>query len=185
VKHPLIPTTQIIGAAIGALIGLVPALHTLFFASEDNGGYFSAWLTSALQNLGNLFAALQVVVVGVKLSKCLLRMKKGEENGHIPLSVVLTVTAARFLIWPVVSVGVVYYVATRTRLLSDDPILWFSMMLMPTGPPELMLTALADVSGADEEEKLSIAKFLTVSLATPCVIAEANEGCRSSMLSRH
>ena len=38
-------------------------------------------------------------------------------------------------------------------------------MLMPTGPPALMLSALADVAGAGEEEKLSIAKFLTVSLS--------------------
>lgn len=40
------------------------------------------------------------------------------------------------------------------------------MMLMPTGPPALKLTALADVSGAGEEEKMSIAKFLTVCLAS-------------------
>ena len=112
-------------------------------------------------------------------------MKKGEANGHIPLSVVVIVTAVRFVIWPVISVGVVYYVATRTGLLSDDPILWFSMMLMPTGPPELMLTALADVSGADEEEKLSIAKFLTVSLAALNVISKADEGCRLNMRSPH
>ena len=111
-------------------------------------------------------------------------MKKGEENGHIPLSVVLTVTAVRFVIWPIISVGVVYYVAMRTGFLSDDPIVWFSMMIMPTGPPELMLMALADVSGADEEEKLSIAKFLTVNFAPLDVVAKANEGCRSSMLSR-
>jgi hypothetical protein len=36
-------------------------------------------------------------------------------------------------------------------------------MLMPTGPPALSITAMADVSGAGEEQKLSIAKFLTVS----------------------
>lgn len=36
------------------------------------------------------------------------------------------------------------------------------MMLMPAGPPAMKLTALADVSGAGEREKMSIAKFLTV-----------------------
>ena len=35
-------------------------------------------------------------------------------------------------------------------------------MLMPTGPPAMKLTALADVSTNNEVEKLSIAKFLTV-----------------------
>lgn len=41
------------------------------------------------------------------------------------------------------------------------------MMLMPTGPPAMKLTALADVNGSNLKEKLSIAKFLTVSV--PCI----------------
>jgi len=36
------------------------------------------------------------------------------------------------------------------------------MMLMPVGPPALKLTALADVTGSSDKEKMSIAKFLTV-----------------------
>ena len=62
-----------------------------------------------------------------------------------------------------VSIGVIYLVAARTNWLSDDPMLWFAMMLMPAGPPALKLTALADVNGNSEAEKMSIAKFLTVS----------------------
>ena len=154
--------TPIIGAAIGALIGLVPALHKLFFASQEKGGYLNAWLTSALQNVGDLFPALQVVITGVKLSVSLLRMKKGEASGKIPLLPCILITIVRFIIWPAISIPVIYWLATRTGVLGDDPILWFAMMLMPTGPPALLLTALADVTGSDEEEKLSIAKFLTV-----------------------
>lgn len=41
--------------------------------------------------------------------------------------------------------------------------LWFSMMLMPTGPPAMILVALTDVTGAPEKMKMTIAKFLTVS----------------------
>lgn len=37
------------------------------------------------------------------------------------------------------------------------------MMLMPTGPPALKLSALADVNGNSDEDKMAIAKFLTVS----------------------
>ena len=40
--------------------------------------------------------------------------------------------------------------------------LWFAMMLMPTGPSAMKLTALADVAGSNEGEKMSIAKFLCV-----------------------
>ena len=153
----------VIGAAIGALIGLVPPLHRLFFNTQQEGGYFNAWLTSALQNVGDLFAAIQVVVVGVKLSTSLMRMRKGEENGKVPWMAFGVVTLIRFIIWPVISIAVIYLLVTRTSLISNDPILWFCMMLMPTGPSAMMLTALADVSGAGEGAKMSIAKFLTVS----------------------
>ena len=62
-----------------------------------------------------------------------------------------------------ISISIVFLLATHTSLLDADPILWFAMMLMPTGPPAMKLTALADVSGSNETEKMSIAKFLCVS----------------------
>ncbi len=53
---------------------------------------------------------------------------------------------------------------SRTSLLGKDadPMLWFTLMLMPTGPPAIKLVALADVNGSSEEEKMVVAKFLTV-----------------------
>lgn len=153
----------LIGAVLGAIVGLVPALHRLFFNSQEEGGYLNAWLTSAIKNVGDLFAALQVIVVGVKLSQAMLRMKKGEANGSVPWGSFVLVTVIRFIIWPAISIPFIYVLATKTGVLDEDPILWFAMMLMPTGPPAMKLTALADVNGAGDEEKMSIAKFLTVS----------------------
>ena len=153
----------LIGAAIGAIVGLTPPLHRLFFNSQEDGGYLNAWLTASVKNIGDLFAALQVLVVGVKLSQSLLRMKKGEASGTVPWSPMVIVTVIRFIVWPLISIPLIWALATKTELLDRDPILWFAMMLMPTGPPALKLTALADVNGAEEEEKMSIAKFLTVS----------------------
>jgi hypothetical protein len=71
----------------------------------------------------------------------------------------------KFFIWPVISITAIYFLASKTKLLSDDPILWFSMMLAPTGPPALILTAMADLAGANEDEKMGIAKFLTVGIS--------------------
>jgi predicted permease len=153
----------VIGTALGAVIGLVPALHTLFFSDQSHGGYFNAWLTSALKNVGDLFAALQVIVVGIKLSTAMLKWKKGEASGTMPWGAFTLITFVRFVLWPAISIPLIYVFATKTGTLAEDPMLWFAMMLMPTGPPALSLTAMADVSGAGEEEKLSIAKFLTVS----------------------
>lgn len=62
-----------------------------------------------------------------------------------------------------ISISLVYLVASRTSWLSQDPMLWFTMMLMPTGPPALKLTAIAEVIGSSEDEKMAISKFLSVS----------------------
>ena len=153
----------LLGALTGAILGLVPPFHKAFFGDPEHGGIFTAWLTDSVQNIGGLFASLQVVVVGAKLSSSLRKMKRGENSGTVPWPPVVLVTVMRFVIWPAVSIVFVYLIASRTTLLDDDPMLWFAMMLMPTGPPAMKLTALADVSGSSEEEKMSIAKFLSVS----------------------
>jgi len=36
------------------------------------------------------------------------------------------------------------------------------MMMMPTGPPAMKLTALAEATHAEDDEKLAITKFLSV-----------------------
>jgi len=131
------------------------------------GGIFNAWLMASIKNIGELFAALQVLVVGVKLSNALKAMKanKGEEEaGRIPWGAALFVEVVRFVVWPAISIPLIWALATKTSALSQDPMLWFCMMLMPTGPPALKLSALADCNGSSAKEKMSIAKFLTVSI---------------------
>ncbi|MCJ1485111.1 hypothetical protein MMC06_005284 [Schaereria dolodes] len=91
----------LIGAVIGAVIGLVPPLHRAFFNDQQEGGIFNAWLTSSVKDIGSLFAALQIVVVGVKLSGSLRNMKRGEESGNVPWTPMILVLVVRFVIWPV------------------------------------------------------------------------------------
>ena len=91
----------LIGAIIGAVIGLVPPLHKAFFSEPQQGGIFTAWLTSSVKSIGSLFAALQVVVVGVKLSSSLRKMKKGEDSGSVPWVPTTFVLFMRFIFWPV------------------------------------------------------------------------------------
>ncbi|TLD09745.1 hypothetical protein E2P81_ATG10266 [Venturia nashicola] len=131
-----------IGTCIGALIGLVPALHTLFFEDQQHGGYLNAWLTAALKNVGELFAALQVIVVGIKLSSSLLKWKKGESSGHMPWD----------LGWS----------SRLCALFCGRPSLSRSFTLLRQRRGPWIKIPFCDVSGADETQKLSIAKFLTV-----------------------
>lgn len=65
--------------------------------------------------------------------------------------------------------------ASKTNLLGEDPVLWFTMMMMPTGPPAMKLTALAEATHAEDEEKMAITKFLSISYAlspliTPTIV---------------
>ncbi|KAI4107974.1 MAG: hypothetical protein L6R37_001256 [Teloschistes peruensis] len=152
----------LIGAVIGATIGLAPPLHKAFFDEPQQGGVFRAWLTSCIKNVGEIFAALQVIVVGVKLSKCLRKMKRGEDSGSIPWLPSTIVLLVRFVVWPCISISVIYLLAIRTSVLPYDPILFFAMMLMPTGPPAMVISSLAECNDASEEEKMSISKFLII-----------------------
>jgi auxin efflux carrier family protein len=58
----------IIGAVVGAIIGFTPPIHRAFFSQPKKGGYFTAWLTESMANVGELFPALQPVIFGAKLS---------------------------------------------------------------------------------------------------------------------
>jgi len=160
-----------VGAVIGVIIGLVPALHQVFFADTENGGYFNAWLTTSLKNIGELFVALQVIVVGVKLTSSLRKMRRGEGSGSLPWKTAITILFIRFVLWPVISITLIWVFASKTNLLGHDPVLWFTMMLMPTGPSAMKLLSLAEVDDTDEETKLSIAKFLTLSYTVSPFIA--------------
>ncbi|KAI9655314.1 MAG: hypothetical protein M1821_005461 [Bathelium mastoideum] len=170
----------VIGAVIGAVIGLTPPLHRVFFNSTENGGYLNAWLTTSIKNIGDLFAALQVIVVGVKLSQSMVKMKRGEESGSAPWLPMVIITFVRLVLWPAISIPLIYALATKTQTLDKDPILWFAMMLMPVGPPALKLAALADVNGSGEKEKMSIAKFLTISYVLSPLICFAIVGSLSA-----
>jgi auxin efflux carrier family protein len=199
----------LIGALVGTVIGLTPPLHRAFFNEPDQGGIFKAWLTASVKNIGELFAALQLVVVGAKLSGSLLKMKKGEASGQVKVIPMLSIFFIRFIMWPMlvhlsvilnwsregssiiafmlifqnsISITVIYFLASKTNLLDEDPILWFVMMLIPTGPSATKLTALADVSGAEEDEKMSIAKFITISYAVSPVICFAVVGSLKASL---
>ncbi|KAF1968427.1 hypothetical protein BU23DRAFT_514629 [Bimuria novae-zelandiae CBS 107.79] len=160
----------LLGTIVGAIIGLTPPLKRLFFNDSNDGGYFHAWLTTSIQNVGDLFATMQIIVVGVKLSQSLRKMKAGEDSGAVDKKSMAFVFLTRFFIWPVISIPLIYAFATKTSVLDSDPMLWFAMMLMSSGPSAMILVALTDTIGSPEEEKMAIAKFLTISYAiTPLI----------------
>ncbi|KAE8135261.1 auxin efflux carrier [Aspergillus pseudotamarii] len=147
---------------IGVVLGLVPQLHQAFFNKYEDGGIFNAWLTSSVKNIGKLFTTLQIFVVGCKLGVSFEKMKTSGDSGRMPLKAIGTIFLVRLVIWPALSIAVVYGLATKTNLVLTDPILWFSLMLMPAGPPALVISGLAELAQISELEKMAIAKSLSV-----------------------
>lgn len=162
----------LIGAVIGFIIGLAPPLHRAFFSDSNEGGIFTAWLTQSVRNTGELFVSLQVILVGVKLASSLRKMKRGEgeRSGHMPWGAAAFVFGIRYIFWPIVSIPIIYGLAKR-GVLDNDAVLWFSMMVMPSGPPAMSLIPMADVSGKDEAVKMTVAKLLTGMYALSPVLA--------------
>lgn len=83
-------------------------------------------------------------------------------SGPVPWGATTFVLVIRYIVWPAISIPVIWTIS-KSGALGDDPLLWFMMMLAPTGPPALGLIALSDVAGDSEDNKMSIAKFLVVS----------------------
>lgn len=154
----------LLGAVIGAIIGLIPPLHRAFFAHTEDGGIFTAWFTESLKTVGGVFVPLPVVVAGVSLFASMRDAKQNNQNGiKLPWLTVAFILFVRFVVWPVASIGFIYFLATKTDFLGTDPMLWFTMMLMPTGPPAMKLITLIQVSDGEPEDEVNIAKLLTIS----------------------
>jgi predicted permease len=163
----------LLGAVLGAVIGLTPLLHRAFFAKEYDGGIFTAWLTESWKNVGGLFVPLPLIVAGISLYTAHQESKQGDNTRtSIPLATTLFILLVRFVLWPVASIGLIYALVRRTDgVLGSDPMLWFAMMLMPTGPPAMKLITMVQVSDAGPDEERRIAKILTISYIISPVLA--------------
>jgi len=75
------------------------------------------------------------------------------------------------VVWPVASIAGIYYLAKKTEIVGTDPMLWFTLMLMPTGPPAMKLITLVEVSDADEEDEHKVAELLTISYIVSPILA--------------
>ncbi|KAI1143406.1 hypothetical protein F5Y05DRAFT_151958 [Hypoxylon sp. FL0543] len=95
-------------------------------------------------------------------------MKDGEEAGKLPLGTILCVIFVRFILWPAISIPLIWALAARTNILPDDPMLWWALMMMPIGPTAMKVLALADVSGTDQTFPSHIALLYHYSYSFLC-----------------
>ena len=80
----------------------------------------------------------------------------------MPWATVSFILFVRFVAWPALSITTIYTLATKTTMLGSDPILWFALMMMPTGPSAMKLITLVQVADGSKDDEVHITRLLTV-----------------------
>ena len=123
------------GAVLAVLIGIIPPIKHEFYHRE---GFFYGTVTTSLANIGELFTALMLFVLGANLQI------KTQGDSHTPIFVLLYIYVVRFIVLPAIGIVVVWQISawgwlddTAHEGLGGDPMMKFIMCLIPAGPPYL------------------------------------------------
>jgi auxin efflux carrier family protein len=123
------------GALLAVTIGLIPPVKREFY---DKEGFFYGTVTTSLINIGELFTALMLFVLGANL-----RIKT-ERDSSTPWLCLLYIYVMRFILVPAIGIVLVWKVSdwgwlndTAHEGLGGDPMMKFIMCLIPAGPPYL------------------------------------------------
>ncbi|KAJ7254388.1 hypothetical protein B0H12DRAFT_1184130 [Mycena haematopus] len=139
----------LLGGILAVCFGLIPWFHTELFGS----GVLSP-LYDSINNVGKLFSALQMMVLGAHLYS-----KKGSTVQPLHLAWLFTY---RFILAPALSISVVYYIRTTwPNLLDNDPMLDFVISISNTGPSALTLSAVAVMADLPSEVEGQVSRILT------------------------
>ncbi|KAJ7794164.1 auxin efflux carrier [Mycena olivaceomarginata] len=123
----------LVGGILAVCFGLIPWFHTEFFGA----GVLSP-ISDSINNVGKLFSALQMMILGAHLYS-----KKG--SAVLPLHLAWLFTY-RFILAPALSISVVHYIRTtwpNFLVRDNDPMLDFVISMSNTGPSALTLSAVA------------------------------------------
>jgi len=120
-------------------------------------------LADSIENVGGLFTALQMFVLGAHLYS-----KKGS---HASIPILIFLFTWRFFVAPALSIGVIYLIRTRLPTwIDNDPMLDFVLMISNTGPPALTLSAIADMADLTADVEGQVSRILLLSYAvTPLI----------------
>lgn len=111
-------------------------------------------------------------IVGANLSKSFHIDLEGESLNP-PIRALVAIFVIRFVLWSTISIPIVYYLAVGTNLLPEDPLIWWCMILIPIGPPAMILSTLMEVVNVKQREKLMVARTLAFMYSITPVISFA------------
>ncbi|CAG8653126.1 998_t:CDS:2 [Funneliformis caledonium] len=131
-------------AIIALFVGTIPFLKGIFFG--DNSPLYGT-VTRTMETLGDISVPLNLLTLGAQLKN--LPRAKGQEM----LPAISWVMMCRFVIMPIIGVTVV--IITKDYYL-NDPMLWFVLMLLASGPPAVNCMNLSQLTGSFQEEMVAL-----------------------------
>ncbi|KAJ7044047.1 auxin efflux carrier [Mycena alexandri] len=148
----------LMGGILALTFGLIPWFHKELFGS----GFLSP-ISDSINNVGKLFSALQMLILGSHLYS-----KKGSKTQAFPL---LWLFTYRFILAPTLSINVVYFIRTRwPNLMENDSMLDFILSISNTGPSALTMASIAMMADLPSEVEGEVSRILTFSYAvTPFI----------------
>jgi len=146
----------LVGGIVALIVGIIPPLHKAFLSKD---GIFHNTLTDAVSNLGDLFVVLQMFVLGAQLATV--------QSAGPGVGSTLFVLSVRYVLMPAVSLSFVLFTAGRGWYTSE-PLVWFLLILVPCGPPAMLLMNLAELMNVDQGP---VAGMLTISYLVSPLIA--------------
>jgi auxin efflux carrier family protein len=165
------------GAILAVFIGLIPPVKHQFYHKE---GFFYGTITTSLNNIGELFTALMLFVLGANLQI------KTTQDASTPIRVLIYIYVMRFLLLPALSIVIIWKVSdwgwlndTAHKGLGSDPMMKFIMCIIPAGPPyptfeegsslrAIVLANIAELAGVAQGQ---VGKLLILSYVVSPTIA--------------
>jgi hypothetical protein len=130
-------------ALFALLIGTIPFLKGIFFG-VDAPLFF---LTRTAEQLGTISVPLTLLTLGAQVKTL------PSENGKELVPQILYVMLSRFVIMPIIGTIIVVY--TKDYFLVD-PMFWFILMSMSSGPPAVNCMNLAQITGNFQGEMATL-----------------------------
>lgn len=154
-KRMLSPSIN--GAIVGFIAGTIPPFRRVLIGDSaplrvvEDSAYF----------VGGSAITITTLIVGANLLK-------GFGGSKVPISVIIGITAVRYIILPVLGVGVIKC-AVRLGAVNSDPLYKFVLLLQFALPPAINIGTMTQLFGAGEAE-YSVIMLWTYALASVSVM---------------
>lgn len=127
----------LLGSSAAFVLGIIPFFHSLFFGK---GQVFTNTITQSLSKVGDLYAPVQVFILGAQLSRA---HQKPPTNG-VSKAALVYLLLFRLMIIPIIFICTITALRRwNPDLFRKDPMLDYVLMMAAVGPPTTNVAAVS------------------------------------------